>query len=832
MPVHRNRLFSFNNHMPYHRIIRSAFVVSLLTFMNSHALPLPVPERGFVSTNPAKNWEQGLITANGTIALNALSRPHDERIIFNHERLFMPMGAPHVPPDQSKHLPELRKLIEEGKYKEAEKLQFELSGQKGFMYPDYYVPAFDLTIDSEAGGEVRDYARSVDFQTGEAVVHWADERGVFERRMFVSRKDGVAVIKLAAAKPGSLSVKLRLEEREPSDEFNDDSDIASKSDEMFKRHFGDLKSASGADWLTFSARFLRSYPGSIQALEGRARLVTQGGSTEAAEDGSLTIKNADGALLLVDLRLLKDATKSEQDGLISKLGAFSTDYDALLKAHAAIHGALFNRVKLDLGGCEDHKKTTEQLMEESTFENMNIAWLEKQFDAGRYNIICSTGELPPNLQGVWGGTYVPGWASDYTHNGNVPSAIAATCMGNTPELLMAYINYIESIIPGMEHNAKAYFGCRGVQLPSRTSTHGYNNALCDSFAGGMWNAGAPWAAHFFYDYYLYTQDEKFLAERALPFMEKVALFFEDFVYEGPDGKYILSPAQSPENWPAGSDSQATFNATMDVAAVKELLHNLIAASRKLGKNADKITTWEKMLAKMPDYAVAENGIIREWLTPKLGNNDAHRHSSQLYPLYDWLPDEIDRSPELRSAFIKSVEDKLERYWKDNQRGFMSFGIVQLGQVSATLGHGDIAHHCLKHLVYGFWLNNLASMHNRRSLFNMDISGGQPAVIIKMLADSYPGKVRLLPALPKAWGKGTIEGVLCRGAITINRLHWDGNKVEAEFVSPKEQEITLVLPREISEIKTVGATAADGASPGERKLSLPAGKKVSLEILLK
>jgi hypothetical protein len=271
---------------------------------------------------------------------------------------------------------------------------------------------------------------------------------------------------------------------------------------------------------------------------------------------------------------------------------------------------------------------------------------------------------------------------------------------------------------------------------------------------------------------------------------------------------------------------------MDVAAVKELLHNLIAASRELGKNADKIATWEKMLAKMPDYAVAENGIIKEWLTPKLGNNDAHRHSSQLYPLYDWLPEEIDKSPELRSAFIKSVEDKLERYWKDNQRGFMSFGIVQLGQVSASLGHGDIAHHCLKHLVYGFWLNNLASMHNRRSLFNMDISGGQPSVVIKMLADSMPGKVRLLPALPKAWPKGTIEGVLCRGAITIDRLHWDHGKVEVEMTAEKAREITLVLPREIAEIKANGNAVAAGTSASELKVTLPAGKKITLAIQLK
>ena len=70
---------------------------------------------------------------------------------------------------------------------------------------------------------------------------------------------------------------------------------------------------------------------------------------------------------------------------------------------------------------------------------------------------------------------------------------------------------------------------------------------------------------------------------------------------------------------------------------------------------------------LPEYAIAENGTIKEWLTPKLENHDAHRHSSQLYALYDGLPGEIAESPQLRSAFINSVEDKLERYWKDNER---------------------------------------------------------------------------------------------------------------------------------------------------------------------
>jgi hypothetical protein len=795
-------------------------------------IALPVPERGFVSIRPAKTWEEGLISANGTLAINALCRPLDERILFSHERLFMPMGEPAVPADQSTHLPEIRRLIASGKYKEAAHLQFNLSGQQSFRYPDFFVPAFDLTIHSESHGEVRDYARSVDFQTAEAVVRWSDDRGAFERRMFVSRKDAVAVIGLTGPKPGAITCRLKLEPREPSDEYNDDSDISKRSDQMFDEHFGDIESGADADALTFSAHFLKSYPLSIKSLEGRARVVTTGGRTEASADGTLTITEADSVLLLVDIRLPMDAAISEQEALESKLAGISTDFDALLRSHAALHGALFKRMRLDLGGGADHQKPTEVLMEENTFEAINLAWLEKQFDAGRYNIICSTGALPPNLQGVWGGTYVPGWASDYTHNGNVQSAIAANLMGNMPELMLPYFDYIESLIPDLELNARHLFGCRGIVLPSRTSTHGYNNALAPDFAGGMWVAGAPWVAHYFYDYYLYTGDESFLAERALPFMEKVALFFEDFVEEGPDGKYILSPAQSPENWPGNSDSQATFNATMDVATVKELLENAIAASRKLGKNADKIARWLEMLGKMPDYAIAENGIIKEWLTPKLENHDAHRHSSQLYALYDGLPGEIAGSPRLRSAFIKSVEDKLERYWKDNERGLMSFGIVQLGQVSASLGHGEIVLHCLRHLVNGFWLNNLASMHNRRSLLNMDISGGQPSIVIKALADSFPGRIRLLPALPSAWSQGTIEGVLCRGAIAINRLHWNEAQVEVEMTSEKAQEVTLALPREIRGMTAEGTAVATGTNANERKLTLPAGRRVKLSITLK
>jgi hypothetical protein len=699
------------------------------------------------------------------------------------------------------------------------------------MYPDFFVPAFDLVIRSEARGEVREYARAVDFQTGEAIVRWSDDRGAFERRVFVSREDGVAVLQIKGPRPGAIDCRLRLEPREPSDEFNNDSDILSSSDEMFKEHVADIESTADASTLRYRNRYTKAYPGSIHALEGLARVVAEGGTSEARADGTLVIRGADRIVALVDIRLLDDPSKSEFGAMAASLAELPADFDRLLERHARLHSELFNRMRLDLGGGADHQRTTEELLEASSYESMNRALIEKEFDAARYNIISSTGELPPVLQGVWGGTYVPGWASDFTHNGNVPSAIASYLMGNMPELMLSYTSYVESIVPGMEINATHLFGARGIVLPSRTTTHGYNNAFNADFAGGMWVGGAGWAAHFFYDYYLYTGDREFLAEHALPFMERAVLFFEDYLYEGPDGRFLFSPTQSPENTPGNSDSQASFNATMDVAVAKELLANTIAASRELGRNEEKIPLWEEMLTKMPDYLIDEKGVIKEWLTPRLENNDGHRHSSQLYPLFDGLPKEIADSAELRAAFKKSIEYKLDTHWKNDQRGYMSFGLVQLGQAAASLGEGELAYRCLTHLVNRFWLNNLASMHNHRSLFNMDISGGMPAVIIKMLVASEPGKITLLPALPRAWPKGSIEGVLCRGEIEITSLAWDGELVRATLVSHQPQSLILELPSRISTFTvTAGdATATPLDAANQSLLRLAAGQEVSLEI---
>lgn len=783
---------------------------------------LQVPERGFISSRPGETWEQGLISGNGIVGASVLSRPLDETIVFSHERLFLPEQDPLMPPHTAPRLFEIRRLIQRGLYRQASQLTFDISEQDGFRYPDPFVPAFDLKIRMDAEMQIKDYMRSTNFQTGEATVHWADNRGVFERKLFVSRADGIAVLSITGPGKGSVNCRLELKPRDP--------DHA-----RFRRNISDLEITADESSLTYRNNFANAYPGSIHTLEGVARVIVRNGST-TPDRRNLVIRGADEVLVFIDITLLYDSDESRIEQTKKILAELPADYENLLKRHVKIHGALFNRMRLDLGGGADHRLTSEELLAKTSDSHLSRALIEKEFDAGRYNIISSTGELPPNLQGVWAGTYDPPWASDFTQNGNVPSAIASLLMGNMPELMLAYTSYIESIVPYLEINADRIFGARGIVLPSRTSTNGFNNSFNASFPGAFWVAGAAWAAHFFYDYYLYTGDRVFLAQHALPFMEKAALFFEDYLIEDADGKYMFIPTQSPENAPSNTKSQSSLNATMSVAAAKELLGNLIEASRELGINQQKIPLWQAMLEKMPAYMINEDGAVKEWLTPKLEDNYDHRHSSQLYPLYDGMPDEIAQSPELQAAFKRVIELKLERHWTHQQkrRGFMSFGLVQLGQAATSLEEADLAYRCLIPLVNHYWLHNLASMHNYKSLFNMDISGGMPAVIIKMLVASDPGKIQLLPALPDAWPKGTIEGVLCRGQIEIKSLQWEKDRILVSVESGKKQQVIFEVPSNIRDamVRKGQGTIAETDKDTSRLVSLLPDQEVTIEFILR
>jgi hypothetical protein len=321
-------------------------------------------------------------------------------------------------------------------------------------------------------------------------------------------------------------------------------------------------------------------------------------------------------------------------------------------------------------------------------------------------------------------------------------------------------------------------------MPPRSSTHGLAIHLTIFHPMPLWTAGAGWAAHFFYDYWLHTCDDDFFINRALPFMKEVAVFYEDFLEEDEQGYWRFSPSYSPENSPGNSGSPATVNATMDIAVARELFNNLIEGCRTIGIDED-IPRWERMLAKMPPYMINADGAVKEWCDPRLEDRYDHRHASHLYPLMYGVSKELEENPELKSAFTKAYRLKLAK--RDKEADVMAFGAIQMGQAAAHLGDAQTVWEILQDLASGYYYKNFATSHDKGpKIFNADLSGGMTALMITSIIQSQPlqnkdggidgYRIQLFPALPPTWEKGRLNGILLRGGFIID-ISWDQCKLQ-------------------------------------------------------
>ncbi len=758
----------------------SLIFLHVLCVLQLSAQELIKPEKGFVSWLPATNWEEAILSGNGTMGAMVIGQPFEETIILTHALLFLPNEAPVIPPDMSSYQPKIKELSMKGEFQEVAELGVKLWKEAGYgakKWTDPFVPAADICFNMQASN-VSAYNRTVNYETAEAVVNWTDQRGSFSRKTFVSRADSVIVVQITGTAPITTDIFLRKHPHswEQSAMIN----------ELIK--VSETKVDQGM--LHYHVEYGKPHSHSPDGYDGLLKVVTKGGKVIAKGD-HFTVNGANEVLVLAKINPFKGDNslmiKKERDHLQS----VNTDYAVLLDNQIQSHGEMYNRVSLKLATTQEEDEMDSETLVSRVREASSPGLLQRQFEAARYHILCSAGTNPPNLQGIWSGTWTPAWCSDFTHDGNVQVAISNLLNGNMPELMMGYFNHHEKNLEDYKTNAKQFYGVRGIHVPSHTSSHGLNNHYDETWCMEYWNGGAGWAASYFYDYYLYTHDVQFLKEHAFPFMNEALMFWEDFLTMGEDGKYISVPSYSPENNPLEHRWQNCVNATMDFAIIKELTKNWINAAKVLGISKKEIAKKETFLSYLPAYQISDDGVLKEWMWDGLTDNQAHRHASHLYGLYEIPDQEIMQSENLKKAVKKTIAERM-KIRKQQMGGEMAFGMCHLGFAAVNMKDKETAAEILEYLSRFYWTNGMATTHNPGNLFNMDISGGIPSLMTRMIMNSQPGYITLFPAIPDDWRKGEIKGVLARGNIKFNSVKWDNKKVELSLVSKEKQKVMIDL----------------------------------------
>jgi alpha-L-fucosidase 2 len=725
-------------------------------------------------------------TGNGQVAAMVFGNIANETVVLNHDSLFIRSVKPKLP-DVSHHLPKLREMLDERQYNQAQAfIENEVDRLYDYRGPDPYHPAFNISVDMHNAEDATDERRVVNFETGEVEVSWNQGDVHYERRLFVSRKDDVVAMRIRASKPGRINCSVGLL---PTGlrrgELGDGKDVRVPRflrDEVKYKIFLDKvpitfnltaseklltirgKYDVGGDWKMVGG----------DEFGGCARVLVRGGNASESKL-QVQVNGADEILLLC--RLFANQDSDTAIGQIAgELERLPADYDELLERHNAVHRELFLRATLDLGGQEKYRSmANEELLAAVAKGKGSNALMERLFDFGRFTLICSSrpGAKPANLKGIWCGVYGPAWSANYHNDINIQMSYFQALPGNMAEVTLPYFDLYEEFLDDFRTNARNMYGCRGILLPiSGLTTHGlmYKNVRTKQLFSN-WTAGAGWIAQLFYDYWLYTGDRKFLKERAVPFMKECALFYEDFLFEGYNGKYVFCPSYSPENTPANTQSAWHINATMDVAVCKEVLSNLVAACEELGIEKEGVRRWHGMLSKLPEYMINEDGALKEWVHPELRDNYGHRHLSHLYPLFPGLEVAEQRRPELFKACRRAMEEKF------HGEGLVSFTCALNGCVYARLGDGDTALRELEILAKSqYMLGNLSTLVGTGyPVMQMETSSGVSAAILEMLLYSEPGMIKLLPALPRAWPEGYIKGLRARSGFEVD-IYWKNGRL--------------------------------------------------------
>jgi alpha-L-fucosidase 2 len=812
-----------------------------------------VPQRGFCSIAPGKLASESLISGNGTMSIELTGDPYAERILFHHESLLMRWKRPLEAPNVASIFPEMRQMVLDGKNREAVALAVQHMSDSPIQpdtQPHLTVPAFLMQLDSPKAAQVRDYLRTVNFDNSEIKVAWTDEHGEWVRQTFTSRPDNVVVQRLIPPAGHSANIRISLQRsaewsmRSGMDWGSHNGiDATSPDREAFTPgnsgspaqvappkgiEANDVHQDSNPLRLIYKCRLDPSVNNSGYA--GVVRVVRNGGTARVDGD-AMVVENATSVMLLTRIEWFAEYSEAKVEELRQALELLTSDYPSLLERHQKVQSEMLNRVTVNFGGASQYGMSTEELLaDQRSRPDFSPALLEKMFGMGRHWFILTSGRYPSIAAEI---------------NATIGLQTAGAVQGDLWEGMEAYFRWMESLTPDCRANARNVFGFRGASYPLFPGKGiGASFYYTGNTAIGIWpywiSAGG-WRLRPFWEHYLVTGDLEFLRNRVLPAYQELALFYEDFLTAtDQNGNYMFVPSISPENTPVSTDPSGPtlINATMDIAVCREVLTNLIKASEVLGAATDSVPKWKAMLAKMPPYLLEPDGTLKEWAWPTLREHYTHRHVSHLYGV--WPGDEIDpdRTPQLaRAADIadrRRTVDALATAVAGET--LPAYGRCHRALVGARLKDNVIVDVQLRQLLeQGYVGSGLRCSREPYGMPVPDAQGGLPAIMMEMLLYSRPGVIEVLPALPPALVKGSINGMLARTYARIDRLAWDmeARTVELTVTSAKKQDLTLIARHGIEAITAPVASLAKPLQVGTANIEvhLPANMRVTFHLKL-
>ena len=748
-------------------------------------------------SRPAACWTEALPGGNGRIGAMLVGNPAQERIDLNEDTFWSgyPRRLENV--DTAEVFQKIRELIFQRRYREAEEL---FEDKMSFAWGESYEPLGALKLDF-GGMKAENYRRALNLDDALLSVDFRANGVHYARELLVSAPNQVLALKLSADRPGSISFEATMDA--PIRHA-----VQGEEDVLWMRvQAPSLVEPNYSNALEEPVQYSTA-PGEQGVRAWVAVQIRHDGGSLRCEKDRLCLEGADSAVILVAARTsfrsydaAPDTPDEEVRARCMDDLAGADDYEALRERHVMDHRTYMQRVRFELGEDEGESVPTDERLRRFDPAHPDCGLYPLLFQYGRYLLIAGSrpGTQALNLQGIWNSEVRPPWSSNYTININTQMNYWPALPCALEEMQLPLIDLVCDLARSGRETARMLYRAPGFVSHHNTDlwrfTWPVGNRTRGCVGYAFWNMSGAWLCGQLFERYEYTLDANYLRGTAYPVMRAAAEFVLSLLADDGEGNLIVSPATSPENGflIEGRHTATDRTSAMSMALARELFGNCVKACEVLDEDGDFAQRLRETIAKLRPDGIGADGRLLEYFEEHEEDEPHHRHLSHLYGVHPGNRINREDEPALMDACRRSLEG----------RGAEGTGWSLAWKVSqwARHGEGDRALNALNmqlrlveggdtHYSGGGSYVNLFCAHPP---FQIDGNFGVAAGISEMLQQSRPGRLLILPALPKEWKRGSVHGLCARGCIRTE-IDWNGDEGSARLRSDVAQTVRVSVGR--------------------------------------